>query len=62
MSDGGSERRRGVRGGYGVSHIIFELRMSGVQRDGCVVMRTLRLDPSFGATDFERGRVVCVAV
>ena len=49
---------REVCGGYGVPHLIFELRLSRGQRDGCVVMGILQLDPSSEAADFGRGRAV----
>ncbi len=44
--DRGIGRPRGVCGGYGVRQLIFELRMSRDQRDGCLAMLTFRLDPS----------------
>ena len=47
--DRGIGRPRGVCGGYGVRQLIFELRMSRDQRDGCLAMLTFRLDPSSGA-------------
>ncbi len=51
--DGGGGRQGGVRVGHGVPHLVFELSMSRLQRDGCAAMLTSRLDPSFEAVVFE---------
>ncbi len=51
--DGGGGRLDGVRVGHGVPHLVFELSMSRLQRDGCAAMLTSRLDPSFEAVVFE---------
>ena len=47
----------GVCGGYGVPHIIFELRMSRLQRDGCRTMRTSRVDRDLELLSLGSGRV-----
>ena len=41
----------GVCGGYGVPRLIFELRMSRRQRDGCGAMRASRVDTSLEAAE-----------